>query len=81
MNPNKLRFLTERYEKENMGLKLQEKFIALPGLKAVSGKFYAKHDVLLSDNVPEEYVDLVKRLASTTPKDNFDFPPPSANME
>ncbi|XP_008210240.1 uncharacterized protein LOC103316733 [Nasonia vitripennis] len=82
MNPNKLKFLTERYDKENRNLKFQEKFIALPGLKPVSGKFYAKHDALSShDSSPVEYIDLVKRSASATPKDNFHFPPPAVNME
>ena len=80
MNPIKLKFLTERYEKENRDLKFQEEFIALPGLKPVSGKFYAKHDIF-SHDAPEEYINIVKRSASVTPKQNYKFPPPCVNME
>ncbi|KAJ8666843.1 hypothetical protein QAD02_008505 [Eretmocerus hayati] len=82
MNPLKLRFLTERYEKELLGLKLQEEFIALPGQTPVSGKFYAKHDAPLPNHVaPAEYIKIVQRSTSVTPKENYDFPPPCVNME
>ncbi|XP_058794407.1 uncharacterized protein LOC131666064 [Phymastichus coffea] len=82
LNPKKLKFLTEKYEKENSNLKLQEEFIALPGLNPISGKFYAKHEALSSDDDPPvDYVNLVKRSASSIPKDHYQFPPPCVNMQ
>jgi hypothetical protein len=81
MNSKKIKFLKEKYEKESKGIRFQEEFIALPGLKPISGKFYAKHDVISKDQAPTEFLNVVKRCISSTPKDNFKFPPPCINMK
>lgn len=83
LNPKKLKFLTEKYDKENRIMYLQEEFIALPGQKPpVSGKFYAKHEAHSADeDPPVAYYDLVKRSASATPTDIYQFPPPCVNMQ
>ena len=82
MNSAKLKILTERYEKENQNIKLHEEFIVVPsGLNPVSGKFYSKYDAFTDKEARQDYFEFVKKYARSTPKDNFDFPPPSANME
>ncbi|CAL7952511.1 unnamed protein product [Xylocopa violacea] len=51
MNPLKLRFYTERYEKENKFFRLHEKFSAVARTKPVTGKFYARHDTSQDDHL------------------------------
>ena len=81
MDPIKLRLLTERYEKENRNIKIQEKFIPSLTSKPITGKFYAKHDALFLDEIPEEYLKIVERKENYRPRDRYSFPPPTANME
>lgn len=81
MDPTKIKFLIEKYEKENKNLFLHEEFIALPGADPITPKFYARHEVLKSVKVPDKFVEIVKKKYSTTPKDIYEFPPPTVNME
>lgn len=81
MNPTKLKFLIEKYEKENKNLRLHEEFIALPGADPITPKFYAKHDVLTGEDIPDKFVQIIKKKYTTTPKDIYEFPPPCVNME
>ncbi|XP_076640558.1 uncharacterized protein LOC143352147 [Colletes latitarsis] len=81
MNPMKLRFYTERFEKENKYLQLQEKFVAIPRTNALTSKFYAKHDVIPASEVRQEYVDLITKRFISIPKDIYSFRPPTVNME
>ena len=81
MDPTKIRFLSEIFEKENRNIKIQEKFIPSLRTKPVTGKFYAKHDALTLEEVPEEYVKLIKRKEEAIPKDLYSYPAPTANME
>ncbi|XP_053994301.1 uncharacterized protein LOC128884736 [Hylaeus volcanicus] len=81
MNPIKLRFYTERYEKEKKYHQIQEKFVAIARTKALTGKFYAKHDVIPASEVRREYVDLITKRFVSTPKDVYSFRPPTVNME
>ena len=80
-NPVKLRFYLERYEKENKLVSLQETFVPTARTKALTGKFYAKHDVLSATDVRQDDVDLIKRRTEMTPKDVHSYPPPAVNME
>ncbi|XP_015430369.1 PREDICTED: uncharacterized protein LOC107186918 [Dufourea novaeangliae] len=79
MNPVKLRFYTERYEKEKKHLQLQEEFVAIGRTQPLTGKFYAKHDVISPSKVRQEYVDLITRRAGFPPKDVYPFDPPTVN--
>lgn len=82
MDTRKIRFMTERFEKDAKFQKLQEEFIALPGKKVLTGKFSSRHDAAKSDEVPrQEFVDLLKRSANSTPKNFFEYPPPTSSME
>lgn len=81
MNPVKLRFYTERYEKEKKYFRLQEKFVAIARTKPLTGKFYAKHDAIPASEVRREYVDLISKRLVLTPKDIYAFKPPTVNME
>ncbi|XP_017764435.1 PREDICTED: uncharacterized protein LOC108553884 [Eufriesea mexicana] len=81
MNPVKLRFYIERYEKEKKHFRLQEKFVAIARTKPLTGKFYAKHDVIPTSEVRQEYVDLISKRLLLTPKDIYKFKPPTVNMQ
>lgn len=81
MDPIKLRFFTEIYEKENRNIRIQEKFIPSLSSKPITGKFYAKHDVLSLDEIIEDYLKLIERKENSVPRDRYSFPPPTANME
>lgn len=81
MNPVKLRFYIERYEKEKKYFRLQEKFVAIARTKPLTGKFYAKHDVIPRSEVRQEYVDLISKRLLLTPKDIYKFKPPTVNMQ
>ncbi|XP_076643161.1 uncharacterized protein LOC143353595 [Halictus rubicundus] len=81
MNPIKLRFLTERYDKEAKQLRLIEEFVAIGRTEAATGnKFYAKHDAFLESEIRQEYVDLVTRRNIMIPKDVYPSGPPTVNM-
>ncbi|XP_078050976.1 uncharacterized protein LOC144477261 [Augochlora pura] len=82
MNPVKLRFLTERYDKEKKHLRLQEEFVAIGRSEASTGnKFYAKHDAFLESEIRQEYVDLVTRRNILTPRAVYPSGPPTVNMQ
>ncbi|XP_025162920.1 uncharacterized protein LOC105187563 [Harpegnathos saltator] len=81
MDPFKLRVYTERFEKENRLISVREVFVPSLRTKPLTGKFYAKHDVLSPADVKQNDVDLVKREMEKTPKDVYSFRPPAANME
>lgn len=81
MNPIKLRFYIERYEKENKLINVQETFVPTTRTKSLTGKFYAKHDVFSPSDVREDDINLIKRQTETTPKDIYWFRPPTVNME
>lgn len=80
MNPAKLRFYKERYEKENKLISVRETFTPTIRTKSLTGKFYAKHDVIPPWDIRQEDVDLIKRQ-ELTPKDIYSFRPPAVNME
>ncbi|XP_017798420.1 PREDICTED: uncharacterized protein LOC108579402 [Habropoda laboriosa] len=81
MNPIKLRFYTERFEKERKYFRLQEEFVAIGRAKPLTGKFYAKHQVIPVSEVRQEYVDLIVKRQNLSPKDIYTFRPPTVNME
>lgn len=81
MDPIKLRFYVERYEKESRTLKLQEKFVLTTQTKSLTGKFYARHDAVSLSDIPEEYIKFIERRTALKPKDIYKFRPPSVNME
>lgn len=81
VNPVKLRFYLERYEKENKFIKVYEKFTSNVRVKPLTGKFYAKHDVLSVADAREEDVKLIARHKEMTPTEVYSFRPPSVNME
>ncbi|XP_047356468.1 uncharacterized protein LOC124951708 [Vespa velutina] len=81
MDPIKLRFYVERYEKESRTLKLQEKFVLTDQIKSLTGKFYARHDAVSLFDIPEEYIKFIERRTALKPKDIYKFRPPSVNME
>ncbi|XP_043482458.1 uncharacterized protein LOC122511350 [Leptopilina heterotoma] len=81
MDPLKLRFLTERYKKESRFITLIGEFKPSIRSKPVTGKFYAKHDALLIENVPEDFIKFIIKKKNATPKDFHSYPPPSINME
>lgn len=81
MNPVKLRFYTERYEKERKFFRLQEKFVAIGRKKPLTAKFYAKHDQIPASEVRQEYVDLITKRLILGPKDIYTFKPPTVNMQ
>ncbi|XP_029159221.1 uncharacterized protein LOC114931396 [Nylanderia fulva] len=80
MNPIKLRFYIERYEKENKLTSVLETFAPSVRTKLLTGKFYAKHDVIPPWDIREDDLDLIKRQ-EMTPKDIYSFRPPAVNME
>ncbi|GAB1859697.1 hypothetical protein CAJAP_00776 [Camponotus japonicus] len=80
MNPVKLRFYKERYERENKLISVRETFTPTIRTKSLTGKFYAKHDVIPPWDIRQEDVDLIKRQ-ELTPKDIYSFRPPAVNME
>ncbi|KAK9293627.1 hypothetical protein QLX08_011484 [Tetragonisca angustula] len=80
MNPVKLRFYTERYEKEKRHFRLREEFVAIARTKPLTGKFYAKHDAIPPSEIRQEYVDLISKRLILTPKDVYAFKPPTVNM-
>lgn len=80
-NPIKLRFYLERYEKEKKFIKVYEKFTPNVRAKPLTGKFYARHDILSAADIKEEYVNLIARHKEMTPKEIYSFRPPSVNME
>lgn len=79
-NPIKLRFYIERYEKENKLTSVRERFAPSVRTKLLTGKFYAKHDVIPPWDIREDDLDLIKRQ-EMTPKDIYSFRPPAVNME
>ncbi|XP_015586394.1 uncharacterized protein LOC107263569 [Cephus cinctus] len=81
MDPNKLRFYTEKNEKENRNITLVEEFIPMPQSKSVTKKFYAKHDVIAISEIPPEYIQIIERYAALTPKDIYSYKPPTVNMD
>ncbi|XP_016916103.1 uncharacterized protein LOC108000355 [Apis cerana] len=81
MNPIKLRFYNERFEKEKKYFRLHEKFVAIARTKPLTGKFYAKHDVIPECEIRQEYIDLISKRLLLTPKDIYTFKPPTVNME
>ncbi|XP_012270936.1 uncharacterized protein LOC105694646 [Orussus abietinus] len=81
MDPIKLRFYLERYEKENENIKFVEEFIPMPSSKSVATKFYAKHDIIPTEEIPLEYIKIIARSATLTPKDIYNFRPPTVNMD
>ncbi|EFN66409.1 hypothetical protein EAG_07767 [Camponotus floridanus] len=80
MNPAKLRFYKERYERENKLISVRETFTPTIRTKSLTGKFYAKHDVIPPWEIRQEDVDLIKRQ-EMTPKNIYSFRPPAVNME
>lgn len=81
MDPIKQRFYAERYEKENRNVSFFENFAPNSKARALTGKFYSRHDLPSSDEVPEEFLMLIDKRNYSTPKDTYDYKPPSANME
>lgn len=79
-NPAKLRFYTERYERESKLTSVRETFAPAIQTKSLTGKFYAKHDVIPPWDVREDDVELIRRR-EMTPKDIYSFRPPAVNME
>jgi len=80
-NPAKLRFYIERYEKEKKYITLRKTFVPTTRTKALTRKFYAKHDVISPLDVREEDIKLIKLKIDATPKDIYTFRPPTVNME
>lgn len=80
MNPVKLRFYKERYEKESKLTSVRETFTPTIRTKSLTGKFYAKHDVIPSWDIRKDDLDLIKRQEMTA-KDIYSFRPPTFNME
>lgn len=81
MNPVKLRFYTEKYEKEKKYFRFHETFVAIPRTEPLTAKFYAKHDAIPASAIRPEYVDLVAKRTILLPKDIYAFRPPTVNME
>lgn len=81
INPIKLRFYIERYERENKLISVRETFVPTTRIKSLAGKFYAKHDVFSPSDVREDDINLIKRQTEMTPKDVYSFRPPTVNME
>lgn len=81
MDPLKLRVYTERFEKEKKYIRLQEEFVAIAKSQPLTGKFYAKHDVIPASEVRQEYVDLITKRLISVPTDIYQFRPPTVNME
>lgn len=81
MDPIKTRFYKERYEKETKLINVREIFMPNVQAKSLTGKFYAKHDVISLSDIREDDVALVKRKTELTPKDIYSFRPPAVNME
>lgn len=81
MDPMKLRFYIEKYAKENRDTKLVETFYATPKTKSITGKFYARHEANTSLDAPKEFVDLIAKTESYSPKDIYKYRPPAVNME
>lgn len=81
INPIKLRFYTERYEKEKKLINVRETFVPTTRTKSLTGKFYAKHDVFSPLDVREDDINLIKRQTEMIPKDIYSFRPPAVNME
>ncbi|CAL1681340.1 unnamed protein product [Lasius platythorax] len=79
-NPAKLRFYTERYERESKLTSVRETFAPAIRTKSLTGKFYAKHDVIPPWDVREDDVEFIRRR-EMTPKDIYSFRPPAVNME
>ncbi|KAM0733889.1 hypothetical protein ACS0PU_012254 [Formica fusca] len=80
MNPVKLRFYKERYERENKLTNVRETFTPTIRTKPLTGKFYAKHDIIPLWDVRKDDIELIKRQ-EMTPKDIYSFRPPAVNME
>lgn len=81
MDPIKLLFYTEQYEKTNRKIKLTEKFAAIPKKKLITGKFYSKYEGINSINAPDEYIKLIERYYELRPKDIYSYRPPTMNMK
>lgn len=81
LNPIQLRFYNERFKKEKKYFRLHEKFVAIARTKPLTGKFYAKHDVIPECEIRQEYIDLISKRLLLTPKDIYTFRPPTVNME
>ncbi|XP_011867472.1 PREDICTED: uncharacterized protein LOC105561779 [Vollenhovia emeryi] len=81
INPVKLRFYTERYEKEEKLINVRDTFVPTTRTKPLTVKFYAKHDVFSPSDVREDDVNLIKRQMEMIPKDVYSFRPPAVNME
>ncbi|KAF7987797.1 hypothetical protein HCN44_003660 [Aphidius gifuensis] len=80
MDPVKLLFYTEQYEKANRKIKLTEKFGAIPKKKLITGKFYSKYEGINSINAPDEYIKLIERRYELKPRDIYPYRPPTMNM-
>ncbi|XP_011055792.1 PREDICTED: uncharacterized protein LOC105146879 [Acromyrmex echinatior] len=81
LDPIKQRFYIERYKKENKLIKVRETFVPTTCVKPLTGKFYAKHDVISPLDVKEDDINLIKRQMEMIPTDIYSFRPPSVNME
>ncbi|XP_012535445.1 uncharacterized protein LOC105836158 [Monomorium pharaonis] len=81
INPIKLRFYIERYEKENKLINVRETFVPTIRTKPLTVKMYAKHDVFSSSDVREDDINLIKRQMEMISKDIYSFRPPVVNME
>lgn len=81
VNPIKLRFYLEIYEKERKLRNVRETFVPTTRTKSLTGKFYAKHDVFSPLDVKEDDINLIKRQTEMIPKDVYSFRPPAVNME
>lgn len=80
MDPRKILFYTEQYEKANRKIKLFENFVALPTNKPVTGKFYSKYEGLNSISAPDEYIKLIERYKEMKPREIYPDGAPTVNM-
>lgn len=81
MNPLKIRFYTERIEKDNKNIQLFSTYAPPSKLETITGKFYARHDSSSTITPPDEFVRMIEKRKSLRPNQIYEYEPPCVNME
>ncbi|KAK9512913.1 hypothetical protein O3M35_001224 [Rhynocoris fuscipes] len=72
--PFKTTLLIEAAKREKKYFKVYQEFRPNPAGRSLTPKFYARHEYLESEEIPEEYVELIRIHTSRLPQDRASYP-------
>ncbi|KAK0072044.1 hypothetical protein PV325_011957 [Microctonus aethiopoides] len=81
LDPIKMKFYTEKFDKENQNIKLVEEFVPSVETKLITGKFYSKYETPeLFGSISPQFMQIIDRHERMVPNEIYSYKPPTTNM-